>query len=51
MGSKYGLANIEKRIELFWRQRAKMIVESTPGIGTSVYILIPEDNKSKGEAQ
>lgn len=41
-GSRYGLANIRRRIELFWGEGAEMRVESTPGIGTSVYIVIPD---------
>ena len=40
-GSKYGLANVERRIGLFWKHEASLVVESTPGIGTSVYIRIP----------
>lgn len=41
-GSRYGLTNVCRRIELFWGLRAQMKVESTPGIGTSIYILIAE---------
>lgn len=41
-GSRYGLTNIRRRIDLFWESQAEMKVESTPGIGTSVYILIPD---------
>lgn len=41
IGSKYGLTNVERRIGLFWKREASLQVESTPGIGTSVYIRIP----------
>lgn len=44
-GSKYGLNNIRQRVRLFFGIGADVRVESTPGIGTSVYILIPQDGK------
>lgn len=44
-GSKYGLNNIRQRVMLFFGTGADVRVESTPGIGTSVYILIPQGGK------
>lgn len=44
-GSKYGLNNIKQRVKLFFDGDADVQVESTPGIGTSVYILIPKNGK------
>lgn len=40
-GSHYGLTNIEHRLELFFRERIPVQIESSPGIGTCVIINIP----------
>lgn len=50
-GSKYGLYNIKRRVVLFFTGDADVRVESTPGIGTSVYILIPEEGKRVEESE
>lgn len=40
-GSRYGIENIRNRIALFFQKDADLTIESTPGIGTSIYIRIP----------
>lgn len=46
-GSKYGLYNIKRRITLFFAGDGDVKVESTPGIGTSIYILIPDGRQKE----
>lgn len=41
-GSKYGLANIEQRLDIFFKEEKCLHVESTPGIGTRIMIDIPQ---------
>lgn len=41
-GSRYGLANIEQRLDIFFKEERCLYVESTPGIGTRVIIDIPK---------
>lgn len=40
-GSHYGLRNIEHRLELFFGEKIPVQIESSPGIGTCVIIIIP----------
>ena len=40
-GSHYGLKNIEHRLELFFGEKIPVQIESSPGIGTCVIIIIP----------
>ena len=40
-GSRYGMANIEHRLELFFGESIPVQIESSPGIGTCVIINIP----------
>jgi sensor histidine kinase YesM len=37
----YGLANVIKRVNLFWGREYGVVVESTPDFGTSVILRIP----------
>lgn len=48
-GSRYGFGNIKKRIELFWKGKAALWVNSTPGIGTSIYIRMPVGQREQEE--
>ena len=40
-GSHYGMANIQKRLQLFYQEEIQILVESSLGVGTCIIINIP----------
>ncbi len=47
-GSHYGLENIERRLEMFYKQPIPIAIESSLGIGTCIMITIPIIKEQEG---
>lgn len=41
-GNHYGLSNVKRRLALYYKKEIPIHIESSPGIGTCVYIEIPK---------
>lgn len=48
-GDHVGIANVRKRLRLYYSQRAFLRFESTPGTGTSVHMYIPAEEAVEHE--
>ena len=42
-----GLKNIERRLEMQYGDRAALTIESAPGVGTTVKVRLPVDDRSR----
>ena len=47
LDKSYGLANVIKRVDLFWGREYGVRVESTPDVGTTVILRIPRMNETE----
>ena len=44
-----GLKNIERRLDMQYGDRAALVIDSAPGVGTSVEVRLPVDDVSRTE--
>ncbi len=51
MGSHVGIANVRKRLKLYYDEAATLYLESIQGSGTKVHLFIPVKKNDKGEIE